>query len=149
MKKALFIKDIMRPPLPVVHLDMALSQIIETMDKNDLEEIIVVEKGNLRGVINRDDALKSLSPFIGTMAERKIDRSSLIKRAHQVMHHSYEKVNENDRIDVVAKMVLEKKIKCLPIVNDYGNLSGFVTFKDMYTHLLKFYLSNRPEEDDK
>jgi|AntAceMinimDraft_12_1070368.scaffolds.fasta_scaffold25484_3 acetoin utilization protein AcuB len=148
MKKAIFIKDIMRPPLPVAHLDMALSQIIETLEKNDLDEIIVVEKGNLRGVINRDDALKSLSPFIGTMAERKIDRSSLIKRAHQVMHHTYHKVSEMDKIEDVAKVVLEKKLKCVPIVNEYGNLSGFITYKDLYTHFFKFYLANKPENDE-
>lgn len=148
MKKAIFIKDIMRPPQPVVHLDMALSQIIETMEKNDLEELVVVEKGNLRGVINRDEAMKSLSPFIGTMAERKIDRSSLIKRAHQVMHHSYHKVNELDKIEDVAKVVLAKKLKCVPVVNEYGNLSGFITFKDLYVHFLKFFLANKPEEDE-
>lgn len=148
MKKAIFIKDIMRPPIPVVHLDMALSQILETMEKNNLDELIVIEKGNLRGVINRDEALKSISPFIGTMAERKIDRSSLIKRAHQVMHHTYHKVHETDKIEDVAKMVLEKRLKCVPVVNDYGNLSGFITFTDLYAHLFKFYLANKPEDND-
>lgn len=138
MKKAVFIKDIMRPPRPLIHLDMALSQILETMDRAEIEEIYVVEKGNLRGVVNKEEALKQLSPFIGTMAERTLDRSSLIKRAHQIMKHHFTKIHENESIFEVAKKMQQTRAKTYPIMNDYNNLVGFITYSDMFDYLFDY-----------
>jgi acetoin utilization protein AcuB len=137
MKKKVLIHQIMRPPRPLVHLDMALSQILEILEKHQLDDIMVMEKGNLRGIVNKAEAMKALSPFIGTMAERKMDRTSLIRRAHQIMQHRYVKVYETDPIEQVAKKMFAEKVSIMPVMNDYENVSGFVTWRELYGHLLE------------
>lgn len=90
----------------------------------------------LFGIISDRDLLKAVSPNIGTLSETDRDRATLNKRAHQIMSRNLITVTADTTVEVGARLLLEHRVSCLPVVAADGALEGIVTWRD----LLRAYL---------
>jgi acetoin utilization protein AcuB len=83
------------------------------------------------GVISDRDLLKNISPFVGKMGERDKDRSLLSRRAHQIMTRQLVAVRSNTALRAAARVMLDHKISCLPVVDQKRHCIGIITLRDV------------------
>jgi hypothetical protein len=80
----MLVKDIMTRKVITVEFDDRLERVKEIFDNLLIHHLLVVEDGELFGVLSDRDLLKALSPNLGTSFETQRDQD--IQRAHHFLH---------------------------------------------------------------
>jgi CBS domain-containing protein len=115
------IRDIMSRDVKVVRLDTTAQEIVATMNKFDINSIIVVQGERPVGIITTRDILMRL-------VEQCLAPAALT--AKQIMTSPLVTISESATIEEAARLMAKKKIKTLPVMNN-GKLAGIVTFTDI------------------
>lgn len=129
--------EIMTSKVVTIEMDDSLEVIRDIFRKVKFHHLIVVDGEKIVGVISDRDFLKSISPYVDTMSETNRDRATLEKRAHQIMSHYPVTVQKSCPIQKAAKLMLDRRVSCLPVIMPDGNLEGVVTWKDLFTAFLQ------------
>ncbi len=140
------VKNIMTKHVITVTLDTEVQHIKKIFDDIDIHHVIVLEdestndRGMKRkkviGIISDRDVLRCVSPYAGTPAESARDTFTLSKKAHQIMTHKPFTVTPSSSIPSAARLMLEKGVGCLPVVEDH-QLKGILSWKDLMAAALK------------
>lgn len=128
---------IMSREVEVVAPDTALMEIQERFHEHGFRHLLVVEDGRLVGVISDRDVLRTVSPFLDTLAEEPRDVKTLTRPAREVMQADLITVRPETLVEKAAKLLLDHTISCLPVVTDDGELVGIVTSKDILRHYIE------------
>jgi acetoin utilization protein AcuB len=127
---------IMSTRLVTVHMDDTLEAIQEIFTTGHIHHVLVVDEGELYGIISDRDLLRALSPYIGSNVETLRDVATLNKRAHQIMTRRPVTLSrEADSADAV-RLLLGGNFSCLPVVDERQRPVGIVTWRDLLKHLL-------------
>jgi acetoin utilization protein AcuB len=129
------VEQIMSRRVVTVSMDDTLAKAQALFNEFRFHHLLVVEHERLVGVISDRDLLKASSPFTGTMNETARDLATLNKPLHQIMNRALITVDRGTSIDYAARLLIDKRISCLPIVTDDGKIEGIVSWRD----LLKAY----------
>ncbi len=95
--------------------------------------LLVVEDGQLQGIISSRDVLKAMSPHIGTLAQEARDLATLDRKAHQIMTRKPVTVTRQMDIAEAVRLMLQERVSCLPVLTNDGQIEGIVTWKDLLT----------------
>ncbi|MEK9141540.1 MAG: CBS domain-containing protein [Nitrospirota bacterium] len=133
--RPLTVGDIMSRRVVTVSMDDTLAKVRELFTEFRFHHLLVLEERQLVGVISDRDLLKALSPNIGTLSETDRDRATLNKRAHQIMSRHPISVTTALPIKTAARLLIEKKVSCLPVVTENDRLEGIVSWKDILNAL--------------
>ncbi|MHC4435269.1 MAG: CBS domain-containing protein [Planctomycetota bacterium] len=114
-----------------VEMDVTLQDICRIFEDKKFHHLLVVEEGELRGVISDRDVLKALSPFLNTPVEQTRDLATLKKRSHQIMSREPITITKDASAKDAIRLMLQKIISCLPVVSSNGQIEGIVTRKDL------------------
>ena len=68
------ITEIMSSPVKSVTLDDFLKEVKEIFDNNDIRHLIVIEEGELFGIVSERDLLKNISPYLNSNVYTEISR---------------------------------------------------------------------------
>ena len=129
--------EIMSSKVVTVEMDDSLEVIRDIFRKVKFHHLIVVDGKKIVGIISDRDLLKAISPYVGTMSETNRDRATLEKRAHQIMSHYPVTVKNSCQIRTAAKLMLDRRVSCLPVTMPDGILGGVVTWKDVFRAFLE------------
>lgn len=128
----LIIENIMTSPVGTVSMDASAGTIKEVFDHSGYHHLIVIgDEGECAGVISDRDLLKNLSPFIGKLGERTSDINCLKRRAHQIMTRQLVAVRAQTSLRAAARVMLDHRISCLPVVDAKKHCIGIVTMRDI------------------
>lgn len=128
----IIIEDIMTSPVESVQMDDSVAMIRDVFERSHYHHLVVVgDRGECAGVISDRDLLKNISPFLGKMQERSTDLNSLKRRAHQIMTRQLVAVRKNTSLRAAARVMLDHKISCLPVVDSNKKCIGIVTLRDV------------------
>lgn len=129
---ALIVNDVMTHPIETVSMDDSIETIQGLFEANKYHHLIVHgDQKECVGVISDRDLLKNISPFIGKMGERSADRSLLNRRAHQIMTRQLIAVRSRTALRSAARVMLDHRISCLPVVDQHGKCTGIITLRDI------------------
>lgn len=129
-------KDVMtRTPLSV-DKDERLDHVLETMKKNRVSKLVVLEKGRLVGVLVDGDVADEL----GAIKNRGVPASHL--HASSAMRKKFPTVSPDAELAQVRQLLVDEDVGMLPVVHDHDVL-GVITCSD----LLRFVESPKPVED--
>ncbi len=129
---ALIVRDVMSAPIETISMDDTVHKIQTIFESSHYHHLIVHgDHKQAVGVISDRDLLKNVSPFIGKMGERTADRSLLNRRAHQIMTRQLIAVRANTALRSAARVMLDHRISCLPVVDSDGHCVGIVTLRDV------------------
>ena len=98
--------------------------------------LVLLGERRLVGVISDRDLLRASSPFVGRASERPQDVAPLNRRVHQIMTRNLVVVAPETPVEEAARLMLEKRVSCLPVVGPEGELLGIVTWRDQLRSLL-------------
>jgi acetoin utilization protein AcuB len=127
----LTVGQIMSRRVVTVTMDDTLAKVQKLFREFRFHHLLVLEERRLVGVISDRDLLKALSPAIGTLMETDRDRATLNKRAHQIMSRHPVSATADVPIETAARLLIDKKVSCLPIVTDDQTLAGILSWKDI------------------
>lgn len=127
------VDEIMSRELVTVSPDTALMDIRKRLQEGGFHHMLVVEDGELRGVISDRDVLRAISPFLDTYSEEHRDVQTLTQPASEVMRTDLVTVAPNTEIEEASNRLLEHGISSLPVVEE-DELVGIVTTKDLLNH---------------
>lgn len=131
------VSELMSKNLVVVQMDDHLGKLKAIFEETRFHHLLVVEGERLYGIISDRDLLKSLSPNIGTMAATTKDMASLNKKAHQIMTRRPIFLREDATIDDAIGIFNQKKISCIPIVDNTEAPIGIISWRDIMRELGK------------
>jgi acetoin utilization protein AcuB len=114
-----------------VSMDDTLGHVRQVFERHRFHHLVVVEHGKVVGVLSDRDLLKNISPFVGQVSERNMDRWSVNKKVHQVMTRSLVSVTRETPIGDACRLLLAHRVSCLPVVNERGGCAGIVTWRDL------------------
>jgi acetoin utilization protein AcuB len=132
----MLVRDIMRSPAVSVSADTTLEDAYRTMREKGIRHLLVVEEGQLSGVITDRDlrlATSSLAPSPFAPGSRV---SGVMSRRPQTAHPS-------DPVEDAARIMRGRKIGCLPVIED-GRLIGIVTGLDLLDALIRMTGVDKP-----
>ena len=127
--------DLMTTRVVTVDMDDRLSVAKEILDSVSFRHLLVIEDNQLQGVISELDLLRSLSPFLGTAAEKVRDTVTIHQRVHQIMSRSPVTIKPDASIQDALALMLDNNIGCLPVLEN-GEIKGIFTLNDGVRALL-------------
>ncbi|ABA88591.1 CBS domain pair-containing protein [Syntrophotalea carbinolica DSM 2380] len=125
------IASIMTKRVVTVQMDDTLRSINAIFCSAKFNHLLVLEDGELVGIISDRDLLKATSPFLGTAAERPQDASRWERKAHQIMTRDLITTHPHASIKDAVELLLRNSISCLPVLTEEGHVEGIVTWKDL------------------
>lgn len=123
------IRDIMTTRVATVSMDDRLSVIKDIFEQAHFRHLLVLEEGELVGVISDRDLFRAISPYLDSEAELSRDTETLTKRAHQIMSRHPVTIAPHLGVRDGVKLMLEKGVSCLPVLEN-GVLVGIISWKD-------------------
>lgn len=125
------LSSIITEEVVTVDMDTSLKTICRIFDERKFNHLLVVEEGELCGIISDRDLLKASSPFLNTPSEQNRDLSTLKKRAHQIMSRKLITITKEASAEDAVQLILREKVSCLPVISSDGQIEGIVTWKDL------------------
>ena len=132
----MIVNEIMTTKVITIEMDATLGQIQKIFEKHKFHHLLIVEDGELIGIISDRDVLKEISPYVNTLSEDSRARQTLKKKAHQIMSRKLITVESDTLVDDAASIMFKKNISCLPVVSPSGNIDGILSWKDILKCLL-------------
>ena len=140
--------DLMTNTPITIRADKSLRAALKMMDENTIKHLPVLsQSGHLVGVLSDRDCREALnSPF--SVRERWQDEELAIRvQVRSVMTPAPIIVEPNTSADIVAKLMLEHRIGCLPVMRS-ETLVGIVTRSDVLVAFMTMHRHYERLNDD-
>jgi CBS-domain-containing membrane protein len=134
-----FVSDIMRRDTATVLPDTPIAEVIRLIDCNDLQRVCVVDRdGHFLGLISDRDLLAAFSDqasglwnyFVSKISSTErppLGEDLRAKTAGEVMNTEILTVKEDSPINEAIRLMLDKAIKRLPVVDEQGKFKGMIS----------------------
>jgi CBS domain-containing protein len=134
-----FVSDIMRRDTSTVLPETPIQEVIRLIDCNDIQRVCVVDReGLFLGLISDRDLLGAFSDQstglwnylvskISSTEGSRLREDLRSKTAGEVMNTKIETIQENAPINEAIRLMLEKAIKRLPVVDERGKFKGMIS----------------------
>src|SRR5512146_2612368 len=132
----MLVRDIMSSPALAISADTTLEDAYRTMREKRIRHFPVVEGDRLVGVITDRDLRLATS----SLAPKPFPADTAVSA---VMSHPAVTADGADPVEDAARTMREKKIGCLPVVDD-GRLAGIITGLDLLDALIRMTGVDKP-----
>ncbi len=139
------VKDIMISDVVTISPDDTFYDIVELFSEKKISGAPVVEGGKAIGMVSESDIMEFVSErHLVTLIEKedKAMKDKASMKASQFMNKSVISVSSNDDLSKVIKLLDEKDINRIPVV-DKKKLVGIITRADVVS-IVSEYLSDHP-----
>ncbi|MBC7108220.1 MAG: CBS domain-containing protein [Methanomassiliicoccales archaeon] len=117
------VKDFMTRKREIVSSNDSVISAIELMVENDVGSVVVVDDDHVVGVFTERDLLRRY-----LQSQSKL----LYMTVAEVMSSPAITIRPNDKLSDAFRIMAEKNVRHLPVVDDEGKLVGYLTWKDMF-----------------
>ena len=135
----LLVKDSMTQRVVVFSPETTAAEALALCRERRIRHLPVLEEGRLAGIVSDRD-LRSAAPALGDPG-----RASVLEkiRLSEVMSREVVTARPDDPIEEAANRMREKRIGCLPVVED-GTLVGILTSSDVMEALVQLIGAHEP-----
>ena len=137
------VRDLMTTDLVTLDADESLLLPDDVMRLGRIRHLPVVAGKKLVGLVSHRDMLRA---SVSSLAGLSRDDELTLKRAipvREVMRRDLLTVGPDDPALVACKLMLERKLGCLPVVDEERNLVGILTEAD-FVDLARRFLEAEP-----
>lgn len=122
---------LMSAPVVTVDADDRLATLQDLFHRTGFHHLVVMEAGQVRGIISDRDLLGAISPNIGTAAETAKDLATLNKHAHQIMSRSLVTLQPGDELSRAIALLNQYRVSALPVISEQRQILGILTWRDI------------------
>lgn len=143
------IGQIMSRNLVCLDMDDTLGDAKAIFDQNEIHHILINDGKKLAGVITDRDVHFHLSPSVGTRNETYQDSILLNKKLHLIMRKDIVTATAEINVNEAVLLFNDKKISCLPVVDDQNKALGIITWRDIFKVIaIQYRRRLQAEEND-
>lgn len=124
------VREFMTHRVNTIGLDDSIRVAKDLFDREHFHHVVVLERKKVVGVVSDRDILRVISPFVGNVMERPLDRSTLNKRIHQIMSRELITIGPDETVTQAALIMHRDRVSCLPVVDENQSLLGILTIRD-------------------
>lgn len=128
----------------------SLQQAVTKMQQTDTGYIMVGQDGTLEGIVSKSDIAKATSPYLLPMFakwRRPLDDATLKIRIKWIMSRPAHTIKPQTPLAAIVEHMSRFRVRCLPVLDEEGNVQGLVTAFDIFEALLKIKSNVCPAED--
>jgi len=125
------IAEIMSTKIVTIELDDKLAEVKAIFDTMKFHHLLVVEAGELYGVVSDRDLLRALSPYLGSSVESPRDAATMNKRVHQIMSRKPITLGPDAPVSAAIELFLTQSISCIPVVDADFRPVGILSWRDV------------------
>ncbi len=121
--RSLIVNDVMSKPVITARGNESIKEIAKKMNKYNINSVVIVDEKNMPiGIVTEGDIIRRL-------LSKK--RNLLFAKASHVMSKPVVTVKKDLTLEDAAKMMVNKKIKKLCVVDDAGSVIGIISEGDI------------------
>jgi CBS domain-containing protein len=138
------VEDYMTKNVVSFDIDDNVSDLCECLSNNNFRRVAILHQGRLAGIVSRADLIRAHKDRFKPkdLSVSKPKRRQNGPRVKDVMRHDMLAVRTDAPIYQVVEILTAKNITGLPVIDDYMNLLGIVSEKDV---LRLLYHPNRQD----
>ena len=132
-------RQVMRTEVVWATDEETVEDLINKMQRQDSGYILIGKNGKLEGIISRSDVRGALSPYLQTMFAKwrtPMDIATLQIKARWVMNRPVRTIRPDASVGAAMHTMMEHGGRCLPVVDENGQVHGVVTVFDIFHALL-------------
>ncbi len=127
----MLVKEVMTPHPVTIEPNMSVTKAQRLMKEGNIRHLpVVLEDKGLVGLITRDALNRALPSELSSLSIWEINYQLSRIKARDVMIKKIISVTEKVTVEEAARIMIDKKIGCLPVMRD-GDLVGIVTDIDL------------------
>jgi CBS domain-containing protein len=116
----IYVKDIMKRDVKTIHPKTSIKKAAEVMERYRIGSLVVIDKGRPVGIVTEGDISRAVARGI-ELAKHPVK---------EIMSGSLITINPEARVEEAARIMAERKVKKLPVVEN-DKLVGIVTQTDI------------------
>ncbi|MFD2164664.1 CBS domain-containing protein [Thalassotalea euphylliae] len=126
------LEQIMTSKVVTLNLDDSVGTAYKLFQDNSFHHIVIVDESNLvLGVLTDRDLYKHVGPSAGTAKATARESAQLTKKLNLIMTRDVSMAPPSLDVKDALLWIDEKKISCIPVVDDKKQLLGIVTWRDI------------------
>lgn len=132
-------KEVMKKEILWVTPDDSVKHAMEKMQQADAACILVGNPGSLEGIVTWIDLAEAVSVYLRPVFakwRRPADDATLQIKVKVIMNRPVRTINPQTSLEVIMEDICRHRLRCLPVVNEQGNVEGVVTAFDIFKVLL-------------
>lgn len=142
MLKKLLVRDWMSTKLTTATPQTSLSAAYQLMKENKVRHLPILNNGRVISLIHKTDIRRAKLAIAATYPEEQMRETiTRLKTVGEIMEYQPVIVQADDSIEVAAKLLLDKKLTGLPVLEN-GQLVGMITESDLFRLVIE--LSQTP-----
>ncbi|AAD36216.1 hypothetical protein THMA_1163 [Thermotoga maritima MSB8] len=139
----MLVKDFMtRNPITIAP-ETSFSEALKLMKQNKIKRLIVMKNEKIVGIVTEKDLLYASPSKATTLNIWELHYLLSKLKIEEIMTKDVVTVNENTPIEDAARIMEEKDISGLPVVDDAGRLVGIITQTDIFKVFVEIFGTKR------
>ncbi|ACB10006.1 MULTISPECIES: CBS and ACT domain-containing protein [Thermotoga] len=139
----MLVKDFMtRNPITIAP-ETSFSEALKLMKQNKIKRLIVMKDEKIVGIVTEKDLLYASPSKATTLNIWELHYLLSKLKIEEIMTKDVVTVNENTPIEDAARIMEEKDISGLPVVDDAGHLVGIITQTDIFKVFVEIFGTKR------
>jgi len=146
MKTIIWVKEWMTTPVISVEADTPVADAYNIMMERSIRRLPVVQNGKLVGIVTLGDLREARPSSATSLSIYELNYLLSKLTVDKVMTHNPFTMSPETPIQIAAKMMMDRKVGGLPVVNEEGHLVGIITESDIFSMLVDQweYFTNKP-----
>lgn len=133
----MLVKDLMHTAVLTIAPDAGLDRALVIMNAKRIRHLPVVENNKMVGLISNRDLHLSMVEQTGPQNAPKGMYLPALTKIRAVMKKDVLTLKPENTVFEAARLMSDKKIGCLPVINADGSLAGILTETDLLQLLVK------------
>lgn len=140
----MLVSDVMTTRVISVTPDTSVNEAMRLLKENNIRRLPVTDgHGNIIGIVTEKD-LKSAMPSMATTLDIWEIHAALEKvKVEEIMTKGVITVRDNRPLEDAARIMADKKVGALPVLDENGHLVGIITESDVFRTFVKMLGANR------
>jgi CBS domain-containing protein len=140
LKKKILVEHYMTDEVVTVEPDASLLEAHRLMGIKRIRTLPVLKDEKLAGLVTRTDLMSSDPSRIVSKNHQEISLKVLLQPVEKVMTKNLITISRKAQITEAARLMLENKIHCLPVLDADQKLAGIITESDLFLMIVqKFF----------
>jgi acetoin utilization protein AcuB len=129
------VRHIMTSPVITIPSDTAVLEAAKIMKERKIERLPVVDDGKLQGIVTKDRVLRSSPSMATSLSLHEIHYLFAKLSVKEIMQRDVVTVSPDTTVENAVRLAQEKRVGCLPVVED-NRVVGMLTTNDFFYLLL-------------